>query len=390
MTVPAIKENRFIPVYILPFAGFAIITPYLALMVSYLGYNTLLIGILLGIFEGAGIAGPFVFGFWADRTGKYRLPLIVSCIVPALAAFPLAFFIHPLASALLLAIMAFGFRSIIPLLDAATTIQIGAAGNYGKIRVWGSISFVLTILLLQWTPFFKPVSAVNIAFWITLITSASIVPVMISRVFSHKTVKNKTDEIPSGAALPSDNRFISAYFFAGIVLIFFSRFSMVAFYTFFPLYLTKSLEWNAVGLMFALATSTEIPCIFFSKLLIRRFGSLPLLALSAAAVFVRLMLLAVFPFKPVIIAAQLLHSLCFGIYYPAAIDFISGVFPPEKRGFGMSIFLALGSGLPLLIGNVAGGAITEAAGYRSLFAIYAAISGAAVLVYGIVRKNIKP
>ena len=389
-----VNENRFIPAFTFSSAVYAIISPYLSLMVRNLGYSTALIGILLGIFEGAGIAGPLVFGYLADRKGKYRLLLIVTCIIPAVIAFPIAYLIHPLASALLLALLAFGFKSNVSLLDAVTTIQIGPTGNYGKIRVWGSIGFVITTLYLQWTPVFQPVSAVNIAFWIMLISAALIVPVLILPLSSRgisvieKPVKNnKAGKIDKSSreSRPGGKKILTVYFIAGFILIFFSRLSMAAFYTYFPLYLTEAIQWNAIGFMFALATSTEIPCIFFSKLLIRRFGSLPLLALSALAVCIRLMLWALFPIKPIIVAAQLLHSLCFGFYYPAAIDFISRVFPPEKRGVGMSVFLALGSGLSALIGNMAGGVIVDAAGYRSLFAIYAAVSGAAVLVYGVLR-----
>ena len=381
MTSHAINENRFIPAFFFSSVSYAAITPFLSLMVRDLGYSTVLLGILLGIYEGAGIAGPLVFGYWADRSGKYRLLLIASCVIPFLAAYPLVLLIHPLASALLIAFLAFGFKANTSLLDAATTIQIGTAGNYGKIRVWGSISFVLTTLWLQWTPFFKPVSAVNIAFWITLVSALSIIPVFIlplaAREPSEK--KNPVKDDKTGAA--DKGKIITVYFIAGFILIFFSRFSMTAFYTYFPLYLTEEVQWNAVGLMFALATSTEIPCIFFSAKIIRRFGPLPLLALAATGVCVRLMLWAVFPYKAVMVAAQLLHSLCFGIYHPAAINFFTRVFPPEKRGLGMSIFLALGSGLPALIGNMAGGTIVHTVGFRYLFGIYSAVSGMAVLVY---------
>jgi len=88
-------ENRFIPAFLLSSAIFAVIGPYLPIMLRSLGYSTILIGIMLAIFEGAGIAGPIVFGHWADRSGKYRLLLLVSCIVPAALAFPLALFVHP-------------------------------------------------------------------------------------------------------------------------------------------------------------------------------------------------------------------------------------------------------------------------------------------------------
>jgi PPP family 3-phenylpropionic acid transporter len=180
---------------------------------------------------------------------------------------------------------------------------------------------------------------------------------------------------------------LSVYFIGGFAIIFICRFAMSSVYTYFPLYLTESLQWNAVGLMFALSSAAEVPFMFISVKLLRRFGALPLLALSAGGIALRLLLWALFPYKPVIIAAQLLHSLCYGVYHPAAVQFISSVFPAEKRGIGMPVYLALGSGLPALIGNMTGGVIVEAAGYRPLFAIYALAAAVAVVIFYIMRKK---
>jgi PPP family 3-phenylpropionic acid transporter len=122
--------------------------------------------------------------------------------------------------------------------------------------------------------------------------------------------------------------------------------------------------------------------MFISSVLIRRFGSLPLLTLGAAGMALRLLIWAFLPFKPFIIASQMLHSLCFGIFHPAAVHFTSEIFPAGKRGFGMSIYTAIGMGLPMLVGNMAGGAIVKASGYPFLFTLYAAIAGFAIIIAG--------
>jgi PPP family 3-phenylpropionic acid transporter len=368
-------------------------------MVRGLGYSPVWVGILLGVYEGAGIAGPFMFSFWADGTSYYRPPLIVSCALPALATIPLVFLVHPLASAVLLAFMALGLKATVSLMDAVTTIQIGPSGNYGKIRVWGTISFILIILFLQWTPFLKPNKALNIALWMTIFSVLAMGPFILlprSYLIGGQDKLNKKEKptssagptMPVKSAKPAGFGIISIYFIIGFTIIFFSRFSMAAIYTFFPLYMTEVINWNVVGLLFAMASVTEIPFMFFSGALIRRFGPLPLLAVSILAIGVRILILAVFPHKPLIAAAQLLHCFCYGIFHPAAINFISRVFPPEKRGMGMSVYLALGTGIPALLGNVAGGVITEAFGYRSLFAVYAAIAGSVALLYWILRSRI--
>jgi len=379
-----IDGRSFIPSYILTFIAFAVVTPYLSIMVRDLGYSPVWVGILLGIFEGSAIAGPFFFGYWADKTGNFRSPMIVSCIFPALLAIPIVLWIHPVISAILLAALAFGFRSTTSLLDAITTVRIGKSGDYGKIRTFGSISFIAFVLFLQWTPFLTPNSAKNIAVWIVITSLATIICLFIlprSLFASVEYEHEKNIEKEKGIPL------LSVYFIGGFAIIFLGRFAMSSVYTFFPLYLTETLRWDAVGLMFALSSVAEVPFMFLSVILLRRFGALPLLAISAAGIALRLLLWALFPYKPVIIAAQLLHALCYGTYHPAAVQFISSVFPAEKRGIGMPVYLALGTGLPALLGNMAGGVIVEALGYRPLFAIYAGTAALCVLIFGLMGKS---
>jgi PPP family 3-phenylpropionic acid transporter len=107
--------------------------------------------------------------------------------------------------------------------------------------------------------------------------------------------------------------------------------------------------------------------------------------MASVGIVLRLLIWAFLPFKPFILASQLLHSPCFGFFHPAAVYFIAGIFPAKKRGIGMSVYMALGSGLPALIGNMAGGAIVEAAGYRFLFALYAGIAGVAFVICNVAR-----
>jgi len=377
-------ENRFIPSFIVTSTITAVTAPYLSILIRDLGYGPLWVGILLGIYEAAAIAGPLLCGYWADRTGNYRPALVVSCVLPALIAFPLVRWVNPAVSAVLLALMAFGLRSIGSLLDAVTTIQIGKTGNYGRVRVWSSISFILVTLYLQWTPFLKPYSAGHISFWIILTSVVSVAPILLlPGAFLRSSTEHNTTEADEGKTIP----IISVYVMGGFGMIFLSRIAMTAVYTYFPLYLTEVLRWDAVGVMFAVATASEVPFMFISRGLIRRFGSLPLLAVSAVGICARMLILAFLPFKPCIVISQMLHSLCFGVYHPAAVDFIAGIFPAKRRGTGMAVYLIIGSGLPALISNMVGGAVIEATGYRPLFALYAAVSGAAVLIYRGMRNN---
>ena len=380
------KGSTFIPSYVFLFGVPAVSGPYLAILLRDLGYSPIWVGILLGVFAGAGIVGPFAFGYWADKVENYRHALVVSTIIPTLLAIPLVLWVHPMLSAIFLAMMAFGLRSTASLLDAVTTIQIGKTGNYGRIRVWGSISFIVVTLFLQITPFLRPDNARNIALWLTLTSAMSIVPLLLLPKASLNSSTEARIGVKTGEkGLP----IFSAHVLGGLGIIFMISFSMSAVFSYFPLYLIEVLEWDVVGLMFAIGATSEIPVIFFSAALLRRFGPLPLLAVSAAGVSLRLLIWAFLPFGPFILASQLLHALCFGTFFPAMVYFVAGIFPPKNRGKGMSLFIALGTGLPSLLGTLAGGAILEAragaAGFRTLFILYAAIAGLGVLVYGAMR-----
>jgi PPP family 3-phenylpropionic acid transporter len=350
-----------------------------------------MVGVLLGIYEGAGIAGPFVFGYAADRWGSYRGGIIATYLLSAAAAIPLTLFIHPAASAVFIALLAFSFRSGAPLLDAMTTVRLGQGGNYGKIRGAGSISFIVMVSFLQWTPFLRPNTAKNIGVWITLTSLAAVVPALFlprtgprPRMAPHSAAGRTA--FPPGAASRRRGRFrLSGTFFGGFAIIFLSRLAMAPVYTFFPLYLTEVLHWDAVGLMFALASVSEVPCMFIAARLLRRFGPLPLLALSALGTVLRLGIYAFLPFKGALLAAQFLHALCFGLFHPAAVAFMTAAVPPERRALGMSIYLSLGSGLPTLIGNVLGGAMVEHTGYTVLFASFIAFAAAALIIYAVPR-----
>lgn len=374
------------------FVVYGVVTPYLPILVRGLGYSPTTVGILLGIFEGAGIAGPFLFGYFADAWGRYKPGLISIFVLLLMGAIPLAVWINPVISALFLCLMAMGFRTIIPLMDAVTTINLGSTGDYGKIRTVGSVSFIMMVLFLQWTPVLRPESSLNIALWISISSLLALGSMVM--IPSRYTGNGRP---PRAAALHAmktgaNRRIWSPLFIVGLIIIALSRLAMAPVNGFLSLYVTEYLQWNAVGLVWALSSAAEVPFMYISSRIIRRFGALRLLALTTAAVGLRLLIYALVPLRGGIIIAQLLHSLCYGLFHPAAISFISSCVPPERRALGMSLYLSLGTGLPTLVGNILGGYIIDHGGYRTLFGSFTIFPVLALGLYlctTLLRKGLK-
>jgi PPP family 3-phenylpropionic acid transporter len=235
------------------------------------------------------------------------------------------------------------------------------------------------VLFLQWTHFLKPDSSFNIALWITISSGLALVSMIL--IPSKYTGTGRISYPAQGTKAAEKRSIWSPLFIVGLLIIFLSRLAMAPVNGFLSMYVTEFLHWDATGLIWAISSCAEVPFMYISYRLIRRFGALPLLVFTTAMVGVRLGIYTLFPFKMGVIAAQLLHSFCYGLFHPAAVAFISSSVPPERRAMGMSLYLSLGTGLPTLLGNVMGGFIIEQWGYRVLFGSYTIFPLFAVAIY---------
>lgn len=371
------------------FTVYGVASPYLSVLVRGLGYSTGLVGLLLGIFEVAGIAGPFLLGRLSDSRGRYKASLVLSSTLILAALYPLVAFRSPLFTILSLVVLAIGLKSMIPILDATATITLGAGGDYGRVRVVGSASFVLTALVLQYIPVLRPTGPKPIAIWIAI--TAGLFAISLTVLPEARGVKaggvTRRSSRVSGREGP--NPLTEPTFVLGLLIIALSRLAMAPITSFFSLYVVEALHWNAVGLMWAISASSEIPLMFVSARLVRRFGSPRILAAASVAIIVRLSIYALFPSPAGAVVGQLLHSLCYGLFHPAAVAFVATRVPPESRALGMTMYLSLGMGLPTFLGSSIGGWVVEWAGYRVLFASFTIFAAAALVLYLVTRERLE-
>lgn len=370
--------------YFFAFTIYGVASPYLSVLIRGLGYAPTVVGLLLGIFEVAGIGGPFLLGHLSDRLGRSRPSLGIAFGLILLSLFPLLYFRSIFVTLISLIVMAVGLRSIIPLMDATATLTLSGSAQYGKVRSVGSASFVIMSLLLQVVPFMVPNTPVHIGFWIGLMTLFSLATLT---VFPN-TTRSRPRVSPAVGERPLVYRW-SPVFIMGLVMIGLGRVAMAPISSFFSLYVVEELHWNAVGLMWAISATSEIPFMFLSGPLIRRFGAPKLLAFSMVAISVRLSLYALFPTPAGAVVGQTLHSLCYGLFHPSAVAFVATHVPPERRAVGMSMYLSLGVGLPTFLGSAVGGFVVDMGGYRLLFGSFITFAIAGLVLYAVIRHRLE-
>ena len=366
---------------------YAITNPYMQVLLRNSGYSYEAVGLLLGIFEVAGIIGPLVVGRIVDKTGRLKDTVLISTAATSLGLILLVRTGPVWLIVLGLVILAFFFRSLLPLIDTvAINLFNGDAQKYSRVRVFGSLGFV--VFSLAYAALGLPILTDNssIIRYALLGCLLFFLPVLSWKEVRLAKKEQPKTTIKSKRKPFSDNPWFDTAFVIGLIIIAFNRMSMAAVNSFFSLYLVEELHIYSISLMNAIGSGSEIILMLLAGYLIQKKGVLPvfLLLISGLGMVLRLLLYARFPTLAGVVMGQLLHSVCYGFFHPAAIQLVARRVKRTHRAQGMSMYISLGVGLPTVLGSALGGFITEGFGYRVLFesfSIFAMISVVLCLVF---------
>ena len=242
--------------------------------------------------------------------------------------------------------------------------------KYGRIRVWGSISFILVVIV-----FGKLIDLFDIRLIIVLILVGAILLSLGSLRLPPVSVSRPTYAIAGAESFV--NRKVVVFLTCGFIMLV----SHGAYYGFFSIHLeTLGFSKMFIGLAWALASTAEIVVMVTSPRLFKRFSIEQVLAFSFLVAVLRWGMLAYVQTAAWILTAQLLHAVTYGSFHMASILYIDQLSSPKSKTFGQAINNAVQYGLGLMVGFWVSGLLYEMTDSFSLFAI----SGAVALMGGIV------
>jgi PPP family 3-phenylpropionic acid transporter len=412
------KSHRTFSIsYFALFAIYGVATPYLQILLRNLGYGPAAVGLFLSLFEIVGIVGPLVLARLADGMGRKREALALSAVLILVSLPGLAFRAPAWVTGLALAVFALGLKTLVPVMDSegiSFAQASGRATSYGSMRVMGSLGFMAAALGLQAFPAFAggPPWAIALALAATTIAFLATMPLLgrrekpsapdapvaqaarATRATASAMGETKTrtsHPVEPGPATatgtPKETRRFDPVFALGLVIMALGRFSIAPISSFISIWASEELRFPAVGLVWAIAAASEIPLMLLASRIIPKTGTMGAIAISSLALVARLCIYAFVPTAAGLIIGQLLHSLCFGLFQPAAVGFVAERVPPERRATGMAIYSGLGVGLPAVLGSALGGIVIEAAGYRALFLSFTGFALASLVLFAITRKR---
>ncbi len=377
---------RFSINYFVFFAAMATVVPYLQQVLKIKGFQAHEIGFLIGIFEVTGVLGPLLVGWFADRVGKYRSILLILTITSGISFFFLSYNIGLAAASLILVVFGFMYRPIASLTDAlASRTLTDAVRQYGRARIWGSIGYVgISFFYQAWgyldsTDSFRVVFVFSILMGILFFSSMTLpkVPgISAPPEVSGKSVQGeKQNIIKVLGSMPK-------IFWIGISAAFLIKLSMSGYYSFFSIYLTDVYKLRGISGVWGLGALAEIPVILWGSRYVVRYGIGKMISLAALGTVLRMVIYAVAPPFPVLLGAQLLHALSFGLLHITIIVLISSHIPEKSRALAMAVFGGISYGLAGFIGSNLSGIVLESQGFGVMYLFCASVSlGAALLIF---------
>ncbi|MEE9492932.1 MAG: MFS transporter [Gammaproteobacteria bacterium] len=359
--------------YFFYFASLGALIPYWGLYLKSLGYGAVQIGELVAIIMATKIVAPNIWGWIADRSGQH---MRIVRITSFLAAVTFAGILLNQQYAWLVFVMllfSFFWNAALPQFEVTTLNALGDdTHGYSKIRLWGSIGFILTVAALG--PVIEQTGAEQLPVTILLLFCGIWLASLL--VPEQKTPQQQSASEPIGQLLHKP-AVISL-----LLVCFLLQASHGPYYTFYSLYLTShGYSESAVGQLWALGVLAEIVVFLRMHRWLPAYGARSLLMIATCLTACRWIMIGLFVDYPLLITlAQLLHAASFGVYHAVAIFLIHRHFNGRHQGKGQALYSSLSFGAGGAIGSFAAGYLWEGIGAEWMFFIAASVALAAMVV----------
>lgn len=301
------------------------------------------------------------FAFFADRRGAHREFIIGLAGVATLVVLILSqgrSFAGILPAAVVLSLT---MTTIMPLSEVIAVRGVRHHGNsYGRMRLWGSVTFILASTGSAWVIGYTGVEAV---IWLVFVACAAtlaaafVLPRRDAVDTGSATAKEVVSQLSVGEALSLLRHPVFLLF---LVACGFTQAAHATYYSFGSIHWARQgLSAEFIGFLWALGVVAEIALFNWSADVLRRVPTKHLILVAAGASVLRWGLMAFDPEVGLLVLLQLLHALTFGASHLAAIHFISEAVGERLAGTAQALYATTAMGVAMGAATLLSGGFYE-------------------------------
>jgi PPP family 3-phenylpropionic acid transporter len=359
--------------YFFFFAVTGTMLPFWPLYLESLGFAPVQIGTLVALVMVTKIVAPNVWGWVADRRGRRMALVRLGCFAATLVFTAVLVSSHFWWLALLMVLYSFFWNAALPQFEAVTLNHLeGRIERYTRIRLWGSVGFVIAVVALGRVVERDGAEAVPYAI-LSLLACVAFSSVLVSEPKAY----------PAPAGQPSllavlRNPPVIALLVACLLM----QAGHGPYYAFYSIYLEEhGYSASIIGALWALGVVAEVVVFAFMHRLVAWVGLRNLFLLAFGLTAVRWLLVALLVESvAAMVFAQLLHAASFGLYHAVAIQLVHRAFTAGHQGRGQALYSSVSFGAGGAAGALLAGYAWQSAGATATWLAASAATALALLV----------
>jgi PPP family 3-phenylpropionic acid transporter len=357
--------------YVIVYIAIAAWAPYLAPYYRSLNLPLEAIGLLMAMTSAVALLSAPIWGMIHDRLPQSRTLIPLASAILAVGCFGLAgsgasWLLVPSAAA-----FAVGASGLTPMMDVRV-LDMAAADRtrYARVRVWGSISFMVAAPLVGVLINHQGPGAL---FWV--LAPAALVGGLATVLLPARTSAVRAPSLRRAPGVVLGHRPIALFLIGALV----GWTAVAAQNAFFSIYLAQlGASSDIVGWAWSVAALLEVPAMFFFPVLARRFGVERLIVAGSLILVVRQAANVVFTDPALLVGFSLIQGLGYSLLLIGGITFVSRRAPMGTAATAQGILTAVASSSATILGSGLGGVVAGWLGIRGLYAVASCLGIAAV------------
>jgi len=333
--------------YFFYFAFVGAFAPYFTLYLQDIGQTAWEIGVLMSVPQVMRLLAPNLWGWLADHLGR-RAAVVKLAAFGSVLGFCGFFFTRDYVPMLVaMTLVWFFWSAALPLVEAMTLDRLaGQTERYGRIRLWGSLGFIVSVLGLGALLDRLPIAAV---LWAGLFILAS--------VFASALTLGEAKVGAGGTAPPVGSQLRRPEVIALLLACFFMSVAHGPLYVFYSIHLVAhGYDKMAVGLLWSLGVVAEIFVFMAMPRLMKRFTLRSILLASFGLAVLRFLLIGwAADHALVLLFAQILHGATFGAYHAGAMAVLIRWFDPAQQARVQGVYGSISFGAGGMVGGLVSG-----------------------------------